>query len=92
MKLHTNLVKDTADLWKKVLCSHETIYHGIMLWGYFSLARTWKLVRVVGKMDAAKYNPGRKSVRGCKDSIVRKRFIFKQNKKNQNILGLECSL
>uniref|UniRef100_A0AAY4E3Z2 Uncharacterized protein n=1 Tax=Denticeps clupeoides TaxID=299321 RepID=A0AAY4E3Z2_9TELE len=51
-------------IWRKPGTSHHqantipTVKHdggSIMLWGWFSAARTWRLVRIEGKMTAAMY-------------------------------------
>uniref|UniRef100_A0A8C6SAZ8 Uncharacterized protein n=1 Tax=Neogobius melanostomus TaxID=47308 RepID=A0A8C6SAZ8_9GOBI len=52
LKFARSHMEDTATMWKKVVK-----YGGgsIMLWGCFSSAGTGKIVRIVGKMDGAKY-------------------------------------
>ena len=77
-------------VWKKPSTARHpsntipTMKHGggsIMLWGFFSVARTGRYVRIEGAMNGAKYrqileeNP----LQSTKDIAPQRRFVFQQD-------------
>jgi hypothetical protein len=63
-----------------------TVMHGggsIILWGCFSAAGTWRLVRIEGKMNRAKYREilDENLLQSAQDLRLGRRFPFKQENK-----------
>lgn len=77
-------------VWRKPNTAHHpentipTVKHGggsIMLWGCFSASGPGKLVKIEGKMDAAKYREilEENLLKSARDLGLGRRFIFQQD-------------
>jgi hypothetical protein len=71
-------------IWRKPGTIH-TVKHGggsIMLWGYFSVAGSWRLARIEGKMNRAKYREilDENLLQNKQDPRLWRMFTFQQDK------------
>lgn len=60
----------------------------IMLWGYFSAARTGRLVRIKGKMNGAKYREilDENLLQSAQVLRLGRRFTFQQDNNHKNTI------